>query len=367
MASLTFHNVIKKFGTRTVLRQLSLDIRDREFFVLVGPSGCGKSLFLRLIAGLEEPTEGRILMDKKPLLGVPPQDRNVAMVFQNYALYPHMSVRENMAFGLSVRGYSREEIDLRVGQAAEMLEITPLLDRRPAEISGGQRQRVAVGRAIVRKPKVFLFDEPLSNLDPQLRVQTRAELLELHRRLQTTMVYVTHDQGEAMTLGQRLAIMEEGALQQVGSPLDLYRAPRNRFTAQFLGTPAMNFVEMVVADKRDRLWVSQGKFDLKLPLGYRRAGLRAGQRVLVGLRPEDIHDRLFEPESDEDNVITGVVQFVEPLGSESYVHLDAGGHRLVARVGADNPVQVNQPMDLAVAMDKVHLFTEDGRERVSPQ
>ncbi|HMZ27576.1 MAG TPA: ATP-binding cassette domain-containing protein, partial [Elusimicrobiota bacterium] len=254
----------------------------------------------------------------------------------------------------------------RVRQASDMLELTPLLDRKPNEISGGQRQRVAVGRAIVRKPRVFLFDEPFSNLDAKMRAETRGELLRLHQRLQTTMIYVTHDQVEAMTLGDRIGVLKDGAVQQVGTPLDLYRRPKNRFVAEFIGSPSMNFFHVTVLDRGDSLWLDQGHFQIKLPPRYRRSGfLKDGQEILLGIRPEDIHDRLFQSGGvTEGNSVIAIVQLLEPIGAETHVHLDAGGSRFLARVHPDNPLEMNQPMEVVFDLDKLHLFTKNGKERL---
>ncbi|MBL0059506.1 MAG: sn-glycerol-3-phosphate ABC transporter ATP-binding protein UgpC [Elusimicrobia bacterium] len=367
MARLSLQNVSKWYGLVPGVQNISFDVEDRELFVMVGPSGCGKTTLLRLIAGLDDVTEGKIFIDKRVVNHDPPKARNVSMVFQNYALYPHMTVMDNMSFGLRMRGYSDEEIQARVRQAAEMLDLVALLNRKPSEISGGQRQRVAVGRAIVRKPKVFLFDEPFSNLDAKLRGETRGELIRLHQRLQTTMIYVTHDQVEAMTLGDRIAVLKDGAGQQIGKPIDLYRRPKNRFVAEFIGSPPMNFFNVTVLDRGDSVWLDQGHFQLKLPPRYRRTGfLKDGLEILLGVRPEDIHDRLFQTGAvTEGNTVIAMVQLVEPVGAETHVHLDAGGTRFIARVHPDNPLEMNQPMELVFDLDKIHLFSRNGKERFS--
>jgi multiple sugar transport system ATP-binding protein len=361
MSRVELRGVSKDFGKNAVLRGVNLDIPDKELFVLVGPSGSGKSTLLRLIAGLEESSEGHILIDGHVVNGTPPRDRNIAMVFQNYALYPHMSVSQNMSFGLTLRGYSQKEISARVQEAAEILDIGPLLDRRPGTLSGGERQRAALGRAIVRKPKVFLFDEPLSNLDAKLRLQMRAELIRLHKRLQTTMIYVTHDQVEAMTLGHQISVIRDGVIQQTARPLELYHYPVNRFVGEFIGQPTMNFFHTTVLAKDGRLWLDQGHFQLQLPLHYppgRR--LQAGQRVWLGIRPQHIADRLFQPAAAmEGNRVLAIVEFLEPLGSETYIHLIAGGSRFVIRADTYNPVQTNQPIEVAINMDHIHLFAAD--------
>jgi multiple sugar transport system ATP-binding protein len=322
---------------------LDLEILDGEFMVLVGPSGCGKSTALRMIAGLETPTGGRILIGDRDVTSLPPQDRDIAMVFQTYALYPHMTVRENLAFGLRMRGTARELIDRRVQEAARALGLEPVLDRRPAQLSGGQRQRVALGRAIVREPKVFLFDEPLSNLDAKLRVETRAELSRLHRRLGATVVYVTHDQEEAMTLGWRVAVMRDGFLQQVAPPMELYRQPANRFVAEFVGSPGMNF----------------------LP-GDTLAGLAAGRgaRVILGVRPHDLS--LVSPGTGD---VDAWVDVVEPRGSELlvYLRLGAEGKGAELRVVAPPEPPIEEERVVGVKFDRarLHWFDETAGTRVS--
>lgn len=367
MARLSLQNVSKWYGLIPAVQNVSFDVEDRELFVLVGPSGCGKTSLLRLIAGLDDVSDGKIMIDRRVVNHDPPKSRNISMVFQNYALYPHMTVTENMSFGLRIRGYSDEEIQSRVRHAAEILDLVPLLHRKPQEISGGQRQRVAVGRAIVRKPKVFLFDEPFSNLDAKMRGETRGELIQLHKRLQTTMVYVTHDQVEAMTLGDRIAVLKDGAVQQIGKPIDLYRRPKNRFVAEFIGSPPMNFFHVTVLDRGDSVWLDQGHFQLKLPLRYQRVGfLKDGVELLLGVRPEDIHDRLFQTGAvTEGNTVIAMVQLIEPVGAETHVHLEAGGTRFIARVHPDNPLEMNQPMELTIDLEKINLFSKDGKERLS--
>src|SRR5579883_1431581 len=291
MASVTLDHVVKRFGEVVAVHDVSIEVQDKEFLVLVGPSGCGKSTILRMIAGLEELTDGSIYIGDRLVNDVPPKDRDIAMVFQNYALYPHMSVYDNMAFALKLRHAPKQEIQRRVQEAAGILGIENLLQRKPKQLSGGQRQRVALGRAIVREPRVFLMDEPLSNLDAKLRVQTRAELIKLHRRLQTSVVYVTHDQVEAMTMGSRIAILRDGVLQQLASPAEVYAHPANMFVAGFIGSPAMNFFrgELTAAD--GDLRVQTSGLDLKLPIEIAaRAQSLANRKVVLGVRPEDIHD-----------------------------------------------------------------------------
>ncbi len=366
MSRVVLQGVSKWHGLVPAVQDVSFEVEDKELFVLVGPSGCGKTSLLRLIAGLDEASEGKIIIDKRVVNHDPPRARNVSMVFQNYALYPHMTVFDNMAFGLRMRGYSDDEVAGRVRQAAEMLDLTALLGRKPMEISGGERQRVAVGRAIVRKPRVFLFDEPFSNLDAKMRSEMRGELLRLHQRLKTTMIYVTHDQVEAMTLGDRIAVLKDGAIQQIGVPLDLYRRPRTRFVAGFIGSPSMNFFNVTVLDRGDSLWLEQGHFQIKLPPRYRRSGfLKDGQDILLGVRPEDIHDRLFQSGGvTEGNSVIAIVQLLEPVGAETHVHLEAGGARFLARVHPDNPLEMNQPMEVGFDLDRLHLFTRNGMERL---
>ena len=358
MSQVSLQNVRKVYGDDIVaVKHVHIGIENREFMVIVGPSGCGKSTVLRLIAGLEEVTSGDIWIGNKKVTHVPPKDRDIAMVFQNYALYPHMTVYDNMAFGLRLRGYPKREIEVRVKEAAQILGIERLLDRKPRELSGGERQRVALGRAIVRKPLVFLFDEPLSNLDAKMRVQMRTEIRKLHLRLQTTMVYVTHDQTEAMTMGDRIVLMRAGDMLQVADPLTIYDKPANQFVAGFIGSPPMNFIEGQIQRLDGRLYFNEGKFrvrvvDEMLPklLPYE------SKRVTFGIRSEDIYDKLFVTEAPADNTVTATVEVVEPLGSEVYLYVRAGRHALTARVGAHDRPEVNQDLELVFDMSKVHFF-----------
>src|SRR5271167_2844042 len=323
MASVTLTGVTKVYpgGVKAVDR-VSLEIADREFVVLVGPSGCGKTTILRMVAGLEEISVGQIRIGGRIVNDVAPKDRDIAMVFQTYALYPHMTVYENMAFGLKLRKYSRAEIDERVRNAAGILGLQDCLDRRPRALSGGQRQRVAVGRAIVRKPKVFLFDEPLSNLDAKLRVQMRAEISKLHTRLQATMIYVTHDQLEAMTMGDRIAVMKDGYVQQIADPITLYEKPVNKFVAGFIGTPAMNFMEGTLNKKRMGIFFNEENFEIKLPDSFTaQVESHVGREVILGVRPEDIHDKMDAANASPDNTISATVEIIEPLGAEAYLYL----------------------------------------------
>ena len=364
MAKVVLENVYKIYpGDVTAVHDANLVIEDREFVVLVGPSGCGKSTTLRMVAGLEEISKGTIRIDDQVINDVPPKNRDIAMVFQNYALYPHMSVAENMAFGLKLRRYPRAEIERRVKEAAEILGITHLLDRKPKALSGGQRQRVAVGRAIVRKPKAFLFDEPLSNLDAKMRVQMRMEINKLHARLQSTMIYVTHDQVEAMTMGDRIVVMKDGFIQQVAAPLELYHRPVNQFVAGFIGSPPMNFFTGRLEASHDALRFSSPGLSLRLDDTV-AAGLagHAGQAVVLGMRPEDIADALYVAHATPETSVPARVEVVEPMGSEIYVHCAAGSHAFIARLHGDNQPAVNQPITLSFNMRKAHVFdAETGR------
>jgi multiple sugar transport system ATP-binding protein len=359
MAKVLLEHVVKQFGNVTAVNDVTLDIPDRQFTVLVGPSGCGKTTGLRLIAGLEEATSGNIYIGERIVNDVAPKDRDIAMVFQNYALYPHMTVYDNMAFGLRLRKYARPEIDRRVKEAAEMLGIQTLLDRKPKQLSGGQRQRVALGRAIVREPQVFLMDEPLSNLDAKLRVQTRAEIKKLHARLQTTTVYVTHDQVEAMTMGDRIVVMKDGVVQQVDSPMNLYERPANLFVAGFIGSPAMNFLETKLARQDGRLLVDGGVFRAEVPPEHNAALADwAGKPIIFGIRPEDVHDRASAPSGDG-ALLRANVDVHEPLGSDVILYLTAGSHTLVARVDAHTQARMGQATEVVFNMKKMHVFNPE--------
>ena len=368
MASVILKNVCKRFGGVTAVDDLSIEIKDQEFAVLVGSSGCGKTTALRMIAGLEKATSGDIFVGDIRVNDLEPRERDIAMVFQNYALYPHMNVRENMGFGLRIRKIEQKEIDDRVEEAADILGIRDLLERKPKELSGGQRQRVAVGRAIVRKPKVFLFDEPLSNLDAKLRVAMRAEISKLHRRLGATMIYVTHDQVEAMTMADRIFIMSRGVLQQSGSPMAVYAQPINRFVAGFIGSPAVNFMDARVNSVAGSVWIDAGSFRVRVPEAF-RAPLEAyiGRAVVFGVRPEDI--ALHEPTSGgagtEDNVISASAEVVETLGSEIFVHLACGAHAFVGRMPVpDRLLQVGEAVRLEFKMAKTHVFDEESQATI---
>ena len=353
MATVTFDNVWKKFGEVVAVNDLNLKIEDGEFMVLVGPSGCGKTTSLRMIAGLEEISEGTLSIGDRVVNHVAPKDRDIAMVFQSYALYPHMTVRDNMAFGLKLRKTPKDEIERRVNEAAAMLSCENLLDRKPRELSGGQRQRVALGRAIVREPAVFLMDEPLSNLDAKLRVQTRAEIARLHQRLGTTTVYVTHDQVEAMTMGQRIAVMSEARLQQVGSPQELYDHPDNRFVAGFIGSPSMNFLEVGVTREGNQAQLKGDGIDIPVPDRY-LAGFQkfSGNKLIVGVRPEHLDVKVEGPSGK----LQGNADVVEYLGNEELIHLTVGGHDIVALIGSEHHVKPGDDLTLHVPLEKVHLF-----------
>jgi multiple sugar transport system ATP-binding protein len=366
MAQVSLKNVTKFFSAGTkVVNNINLGVENKEFMILVGPSGCGKSTTLRMIAGLEEASSGDIYIGNKRVNDVPAKDRDIAMVFQNYALYPHMTAFENMAFGLKLRGYPKHEITQRVNEAADILGIKHLLGRKPRELSGGERQRVAVGRAIVRKPLVFLFDEPLSNLDAKLRVQMRTEIHKLHIRLQTTIIYVTHDQTEAMTMADRIAVMKNGVIQQVADPITVYDQPKNKFVAGFIGSPPMNFMQGRLIKKDGRIYFDEGKIHVKVIEDmYKPLAPYMGKEVIVGIRSEDIYDKLFVSEAPPENIVRVTCEVFEPMGSEVYLYLNTGRHTFVARVGAHDRPQVNQDMDLVFDMSKVHFFDKDTEETI---
>jgi multiple sugar transport system ATP-binding protein len=366
MAQVSLVNVSKIYPPNVrAVDKVNLSIENKEFLVLVGPSGCGKSTTLRMIAGLEDITQGRIYIGDRLVNDIPAKDRNIAMVFQSYALYPHMTVFENMAFGLKLRRYPKNEIQKRVKEAAEILSITHLLDRRPRELSGGERQRVAVGRAIVRKPLVFLFDEPLSNLDAKLRVQMRTELHKLHQRILSTMIYVTHDQIEAMTMGDRIAVMRDGVIQQVADPTTIYDRPVNKFVAGFIGSPPMNFITGKIIKINGHIYFNEGRFKVKIVDSMKNSvSGYIDKDVIFGIRSEDIYDKLFVSQAPPENVITVTCEVVEPMGSEVYLHLTTGKHPFIARVGAHNRPEVNQDMDLVFDMNKVHFFDPETEKTI---
>ena len=367
MAGLVLRDLTKLFKNVVAVDNMCLEIQDKEFLVLVGPSGCGKTTALRMIAGLEEVTEGEIYIGERLVNDVPPKDRDIAMVFQNYALYPHMSVFDNMAFGLRLRRVPKPDIKKRVGDVANMLGLQELLDRKPKQLSGGQRQRVALGRAIVREPKVFLMDEPLSNLDAKLRVQTRAELIKLHRRLGITTVYVTHDQVEAMTMGDRIAVLRDGIVQQVDTPLGLYNKPANMFVAGFIGTPAMNFVDATVEKSNGDFHINAVSFKVKAP-DSRADGLAdyVGKPVVFGVRPEHIFDKALNPmvKPAPENTITCGVDVVEPMGSIVTMYLACGQHSLVATIDADTRAKEDEQIELVLDLEKTHVFDKETEKAI---
>ncbi len=363
MAEVRFTNVVKVYGKQpATIKDLSLRIEDGEFMVLVGPSGCGKSTTLRIIAGLEDATSGDVYIGERRVNDIEPKDRDIAMVFQNYALYPHMNVRENMAFGLKLRKFPQSEIDARVNEAAELLEIPELLDRKPKELSGGQRQRVALGRAIVRKPTVFLFDEPLSNLDAKLRVQMRTEIRKLHRQLGTTMIYVTHDQVEAMTMGDRITVMKDGVVHQVDTPIALYERPADTFVAGFIGSPGMNMLEMVLSNDGTLLTGADG-VQLNVPDTLRDVlSSYRGKALLVGIRPEHIQTEAGGCTLPAHLKLRH--ELSELLGHEVYLHLRAGAVPITGRASSLTRFDSGEEIDICIDMSKVHFFDPDSGKRV---
>jgi len=365
MARVLLKNITKVYGKDVVaVKNVNISIQDKEFIILVGPSGCGKSTILRMIAGLEEITEGEIKIDDRLVNDVPPKDRDIAMVFQNYALYPHMTVFGNMAFGLKQRKYPKQDIIHRVHRAADILGIEDLLDRKPKALSGGQRQRVAVGRTIVRNPKVFLFDEPLSNLDAKLRVQMRTEISKLHQKLKTTMIYVTHDQVEAMTMGDRIVVLKDGFVQQIDSPLNLYNHPDNKFVAGFIGSPPMNFLRGRIIEG-DGIWFDEGNVKFILASRYGHTLKKyIGREVIFGIRPEDIHIPGVSYGVKEKSKVSLEVEVVEPMGNEIYLYATTGVSPLIARLNAEFQTTVGQKIDLIFNMAKVHFFDSETEESI---
>jgi multiple sugar transport system ATP-binding protein len=366
MAGVNFEHVYKIFGEDVIaVNDLNLDIQDGEFLVLVGPSGCGKSTALRCLAGLEDISRGRIFIGERDVTYLDPKDRDIAMVFQSYALYPHMSVRDNLGFSLNLRGVSKDQIKQRVDRAAEILGLGELLERKPRELSGGQRQRVALGRAIVREPQAFLMDEPLSNLDAKLRVQTRAEITSLQRRLGVTTVYVTHDQIEAMTMGDRIAVMNAGLLQQLDTPQNLYDHPKNQFVATFIGSPSMNIFPASITQSNGNVTIeAEGGFKLSLPAEKAQTlATSDGGSVNVGIRPEDIEVIDFAEQADEHNTVRLPVRLVEPLGAEIMLHLDGpGDDPIVARVDSRVRLKTGDIAQLVVNTDRIHAFDPQSEE-----
>ena len=357
MAGVSFENMFKRYGDVQAITDLNLDIKDQEFLVLVGPSGCGKSTALRCVAGLEEISDGFVKIGERIVNDVPPKDRDIAMVFQSYALYPHMSVYDNMAFGLKLRKTPKTEIDRRVQEAAQILNIGELLDRKPKQLSGGQRQRVALGRAIVREPAVFLLDEPLSNLDAKLRVQTRAEISRLHQRLGTTFIYVTHDQVEAMTMADRIAVMNLGVLQQVDTPQNLFNHPTNIFVAGFIGSPSMNFFDASITGDAQEVYIDTGSIRLRLD-GEVKNKLAAdtGRTVVLGVRPDDIHHPNFLPAGVSGEKVKATVELVEAMGSETFVYVTSGDQRYVAKLDPRARLQIGDQLDLLYDTSRIHVF-----------
>ncbi|WP_128896133.1 ABC transporter ATP-binding protein [Longirhabdus pacifica] len=366
MAGLSLKNIVKKYDNakEATVKSLNLDIKDKEFLVLVGPSGCGKSTTLRMIAGLEEITDGELYIGDRLVNSVAPKDRDIAMVFQSYALYPHMNVYQNMAFGLKLRKFKKEEIDKRVKASAKILDIEHLLERKPKALSGGQRQRVALGRAIVREPQVFLMDEPLSNLDAKLRVQMRAEISKLQKRLETTVVYVTHDQTEAMTMGDRIVIMNDGIIQQAASPEIVYNKPKNMFVAGFIGSPSMNFISGSLVESNGELHLKDNNsLEITIPQGRAKV-LRdkgyAGKEVVFGVRPEDIHSEPVFLEASPNSAVEATVEVAENLGHEMNLYLTGiGGDTIIARVDGRIGAKEGKKIKLAFDMNKCHFFDKE--------
>jgi multiple sugar transport system ATP-binding protein len=365
MASVTYEHVTKKFGDVIAVNDLDIQVADKEFLVLVGPSGCGKTTALRCLAGLEEVTSGRILIADQVVNDVAPKDRDIAMVFQSYALYPHMSVYDNMAFGLKLRKTPKAEIKRRVQVAAEILGIENLLDRKPRQLSGGQRQRVAVGRAIVREPKVFLFDEPLSNLDAKLRVETRANLSKLHQQLATTFIYVTHDQVEAMTMASRIAVINRGLLQQIDTPQVLYDHPNNLFVAGFIGSPAMNFFKAKLHKSDSKLFVDGETFHVEIPPEYTKTYMHyEGRSVILGIRPEDIKDPQYCPPGIFAQPVEGKIDVTELMGKEIQLYVTTGDHNFVAIVDPRTSARMGSDFQLLFNMNNMHLFDPETEQAV---
>jgi len=360
LASVTFENVKKAYGNTVVIKDLNFHVEDKEFLVLVGPSGCGKSTSLRMLAGLEEITGGRILIGDRVVNNIAPKDRDVAMVFQSYALYPHMTVYDNMAFGLRLRKTPKNIIDERVREAAKSLGIEPLLDRRPRQLSGGQRQRVAVGRAIVREPAVFLMDEPLSNLDAKLRVEARSFISKLHQRLETTFVYVTHDQVEAMTMGTRICVLNAGDLMQLDTPYNLYHNPRNVFVGGFIGSPSMNFFDATLVQGDSGVSIDTGIFQIPVPPDMADIyKAHIGKSVIFGIRPEDIHDQEYQPASINPVPIEATVDVIEQMGNEMIVYFEEGGKTFIGRLDPRTKARVGGRINVVINIDNVHVFDPD--------
>ena len=368
MSSVTLKNIYKVYeGGVTAVSDFSLDIADKEFIVLVGPSGCGKSTTLRMVAGLEEITEGELYIGDKLMNDVAPKDRDIAMVFQNYALYPHMTVYDNMAFGLKLRKTPKADIDRRVKEAARILDIEHLLNRKPKALSGGQRQRVALGRAIVREPKVFLMDEPLSNLDAKLRVQMRTEITKLHNRLQTTFIYVTHDQTEAMTMGTRIVVMKDGFIQQVDTPQNLYDYPVNLFVGGFIGSPQMNLIPATLVKEGNDVYATFDENRIKVPEGKVKKfkdPSYIGKEVVMGIRPEDLHDEEIFLQSSTESTVKAYVDVVELMGSETYLYLNIAGINMTARVDPRSTARQGDTIRIAMDSNHLHFFDKETEESI---
>jgi multiple sugar transport system ATP-binding protein len=365
MASVTYDHVFKRFGDVVAVSDLNIHVADKEFLVLVGPSGCGKTTALRCLAGLEEISEGKIMIADRVVNDVAPKDRDIAMVFQSYALYPHMSVYDNMAFGLKLRKTPKDEIKRRVGVAADILGIGNLLERKPRQLSGGQRQRVAVGRAIVREPKVFLFDEPLSNLDAKLRVETRANISKLHQQLQTTFIYVTHDQVEAMTMASRIAVINQGILQQIDTPQSLYDHPNNLFVAGFIGSPAMNFFKAKLVRGDGKLFLDGGSFNVEVPASRMDAYTKYMDKpVVMGIRPEDIKDPNYLPPDIFPQPVDGTIDVTELMGNEIQLYVTSGEHTFVARVDPRTKATMGEKFRIVFNMNNVHLFDPETEQAI---
>ena len=370
MAGLRLNNVMKRYDNGFVaVSNFNLDIEDKEFIIFVGPSGCGKSTTLRMIAGLEEITEGELYIDNKLINNIPPKDRDIAMVFQSYALYPHMTVYDNMAFGLKLRKTPKKEIEKRVKEAAKVLSIDKLLERKPKALSGGERQRVAMGRAIVREPQVFLMDEPLSNLDAQLRVQMRSEITKLHQRLQTTFIYVTHDQTEALTLGTRIVVMKDGIIQQVDAPAKLYNEPNNMFVASFIGSPQMNMLEALVIKRGDDIMLGINKYEIMLHRAKAKAIEKAGyvdKSVVLGIRPEDLHyDEAAVSTAEPSAIVEAEVELRELLGAEVLLHLKLAGQQMTACVSPRSSAKSGDRIKIAFDLNNIHVFDMDSEKIIS--
>ena len=369
MASLSLTNVCKVYPNGfEAVKDFSLEVEDQEFIIFVGPSGCGKSTTLRMIAGLEEISSGELKIDGRVVNDVEPKDRDIAMVFQNYALYPHMTVFDNMAFGLKLRKVPKDEIKKKVEEAAKILDLEKLLDRKPKALSGGQRQRVAMGRAIVRNPKVFLMDEPLSNLDAKLRVQMRIEIAKLHQRLGTTIIYVTHDQTEAMTLGTRIVVMKDGVIQQVDTPQNLYEKPQNLFVAGFMGSPQMNFLDAVVEVKGETAYLNVAGISIPLPPAKSKKvidGGYNGKTVTFGIRPEDVYDSQMMVEAKSDSVFESTIRVYELLGAEVFLYFDLGDFPMTARVDPRTTARPGDKVKFAIDVEKIHVFDKETEQIIT--